>query len=109
MNRRSRESIGLFVLVLTSIPGLYAGLLPARSALATAGTPAEAAELRRHLRRGEVEATGTAVAVGVAASLLAGEAWPLIGVLIMSGYLINEYESAARRGQERPAGSHLNP
>jgi hypothetical protein len=103
MERRSHASAALFVMVVTAIPNLFGGLLPDRSTLAMAATPAEIEELRRHLRRGEAEATGTAVAVGVAASLLAGEAWPLLGALAMSGYLIGQYESAARRGEQHLA------
>ncbi len=93
------EAVALFVMVVAEIPNFYSGFLPSFFTIATfSGSQGQAEHTRRWIRRGEIQATGLATGLGIATSLLIGEAWPVIGTLLMCGYLVSQYEHALRQG-----------
>lgn len=98
--KRSNEQVALTVLVVAEVPNFWSGFLPSLFTIATfsGSDPEKAAHTKRWIRRGEVQAAGLSVALGISASLLAEEAWPFIGVLLMIGYLAFQYENALKLG-----------
>jgi hypothetical protein len=97
---RSAEQVALTVLVVAEVPNFWSGFLPSLFTIATfsAGDDAKASHTKRWIRRGEIQATGLSVALGLSASLLAEEPWPFIGVLVLIAYLAYQYEHALRLG-----------
>jgi hypothetical protein len=97
---RSTEQVALTVLVVSEVPNFWSGFLPSLFTIATfSGGDAEKAEhTKKWIRRGEIQATGLSLALGVSASLLAGEPWPFIGVAILIFYLAYQYEHALKLG-----------
>lgn len=97
---RTHESVALTVLVVAEVPNFWSGFLPSLFTIATfsGGDPDKAAHTKRWIRRGEIQATGLSVALGISASILAEEPWPFIGVLLLIGYLAWQYEHALRLG-----------
>jgi hypothetical protein len=92
--------VALTVLVVAEIPNFWSGFLPSLFTIATfsGGDEAKAAHTKRWIRRGEAQAVGLSVALGISASLLAEEPWPFIGVLLLIAYLAYQYEHALRLG-----------
>lgn len=97
---RSHESVALTVLVVAEVPNFWSGFLPSLFTIATfsGGDEDKANHTKKWIRRGEIQATGLSLALGVSASLLAEEPWPFIGVLLLIGYLAWQYEHALRLG-----------
>jgi hypothetical protein len=97
---RSHESVALTVLVIAEVPNFWSGFLPSLFTIATfsGGDEDKAAHTKRWIRRGEIQAVGLSIALGLSASLLAEEPWPFIGVLFLIGYLAYQYEHALRLG-----------
>ena len=95
--RASAESIGLTILTIAEVPNFFSGLLPS---LFTIGhfSSDESAEAVYWIRRGEVNALGLSLALGMGASLLSHSAWPFIGCVAMSAFLMYHYEHALRHG-----------
>jgi hypothetical protein len=105
--KRSYEAVALFVMVVAEIPNFYSGFLPSLFTIATFSGDREKAEhTKRWIRRGEIQATGLSFALGIAASLLIAEAWPFLGTMAMSGYLVSQYEHALRKGTA--SGPHVD-
>lgn len=100
MGERSSQDVALTVLVVSEVPNFWSGFLPSLFTIATfsGGDPDKVMHTRRWIRRGEVQAMGLTVALGLAASVLAEEPWPLIGVLVMGFYLALQYEMALKKG-----------
>lgn len=100
MPGRSSEQVALTVLVVSEVPNFWSGFLPSLFTIATfsGGDEQKAQHTKRWIRRGEIQATGLSLALGISASLLAGEPWPFIGVLLLSFYLAYQYEHALRLG-----------
>lgn len=100
MAERSSQQVALTVLVVSEVPNFWSGFLPSLFTIATfsGGDADKAAHTKKWIRRGEVQATGLSISLGIAASLLAEEPWPFIGVLILCGYLLYQYEHALRLG-----------
>lgn len=98
--KRSSEQVALTVLVVAEVPNFWSGFLPSLFTIATfsGSDPEKAAHTKMWIRRGEVQAAGLSLALGVAASLLAEEAWPIVGVVAMIVYLAYQYESALKLG-----------
>lgn len=94
------QDIALTVLVVAEVPNFWSGFLPSLFTIATfsGGDEAKANHTKQWIRRGEIQATGLSVALGISASLLAKKPWPFIGVLILIGYLAWQYENALRLG-----------
>jgi hypothetical protein len=92
--------VALTVLVVAEIPNFWSGFLPSLFTIATfsGGDEAKVQHTKRWIRRGEIQAAGLSLALGVAAALLAEEAWPFIGVLFMIAYLAYQYENALKLG-----------
>ncbi len=96
-NERSVEAIGLTILTIAEVPNFFSGLLPS---LFTIGHFAEdeSSEAIYWIRRGEVNALGLSLALGVGASLISHSYWPFIGCVAMSAFLMYHYEHALRNG-----------
>lgn len=97
---RSTEQVALTVLVVSEVPNFWSGFLPSLFTIATfsAGDDEKAAHTKKWIRRGEIQATGLSLALGISASLLAGEPWPFIGVGLLIIYLAYQYENALKLG-----------
>lgn len=97
---RTHEQVALTVLTVAEVPNFWSGFLPSLFTIATfsGGDDAKASHTKRWIRRGEIQATGLSIALGISASLLAGEPWPFIGVMLLIGYLAWQYEHALRLG-----------
>lgn len=97
---RSTEQVALTVLVVSEVPNFWSGFLPSLFTIATfsGGDERKQQHTKSWIRRGEIQALGLSIALGIAASILAEEPWPFIGVLLISGYLIWQYEAALRLG-----------
>jgi hypothetical protein len=97
---RTHEQVALTVLVVAEVPNFWSGFLPSLFTIATfsAGDDDKAAHTKRWIRRGEIQATGLSIALGISASLLAGEPWPFLGVLFLIAYLAYQYEHALKLG-----------
>lgn len=97
---RSHEQVALTVLVVSEVPNFWSGFLPSLFTIATfsGGDAEKAAHTKHWIRRGEIQATGLSMALGISASLLAEEPWPFIGVVFLVVYLAWQYEHALRLG-----------
>lgn len=97
---RTHEQVALTVLVVAEVPNFWSGFLPSLFTIATfsGGDEDKVAHTKRWIRRGEIQATGLSIALGISASLLAGEPWPFIGVLLLIAYLAWQYENALKMG-----------
>lgn len=100
MPGRTNEQVALTVLVVAEVPNFWSGFLPSLFTIATfsGGDEAKAAHTKRWIRRGEIQATGLSILLGLSASILASEPWPFIGVLILIIYLALQYENALKLG-----------
>lgn len=100
MAERSNEQIALTVLVVSEVPNFWSGFLPSLFTIATfsGGDEKKAEHTKRWIRRGEIQALGLSLALGIAASILAEEPWPFVGVIAMCMFLIYQYENALRMG-----------
>lgn len=94
------EQIALTVLVVSEVPNFWSGFLPSLFTIATfsGGDAEKAIHTKRWIRRGEIQATGLSVALGVSASLLARKPWPFLGVMLLVLYLAYQYEHALKLG-----------
>lgn len=106
MAERSSQDVALTVLVVSEVPNFWSGFLPSLFTIATfsAGDQEKMAHTKTWIRRGEAQAAGLTIALGIAASVLAEEPWPFIGVLIMGAYLAYQYEMALKKGMESGLG-----
>lgn len=97
---RTHEQVALTVLVVAEVPNFWSGFLPSLFTIATfsGGDDEKVAHTKRWIRRGEIQATGLSVALGISASLLAGEPWPFVGVILLIAYLAWQYENALKLG-----------
>lgn len=97
---RSHAQVALTVLVVSEVPNFWSGFLPSLFTIATfsAGDEQKANHTKRWIRRGEIQAAGLSIALGISASLLAEEPWPFIGVLLLICYLAWQYETALKLG-----------
>src|SRR5215831_15495940 len=98
--QRTHMDVALTVLVVSEIPNFWSGFLPSLFTIATfsGGDEDKAKHTKRWIRRGEIQATGLSVALGISASLLAEQPWPFIGVMLLVIYLAYQYEHALRLG-----------
>lgn len=108
--KRSSQDVALTVLVVAEVPNFWSGFLPSLFTIATfaKGDEKKAAHTRRWIRRGEIQATGLSIALGVAASLLAEEPWPFVGVILMIFYLAYQYEHALSMGLQNGPGIDID-
>jgi hypothetical protein len=92
--------------VIAEVPNFWSGFLPSLFTIATfsGGDKDKAAHTKRWIRRGEIQATGLSLALGIAASLLAEDPWPFVGVMLMIGYLGYQYEHALKMGLDDGPG-----
>jgi hypothetical protein len=106
MAERSSQDVALTVLVVSEVPNFWSGFLPSLFTIATfsAGDQAKMEHTKTWIRRGEMQAAGLTVALGIAASILAEEPWPFVGVLLMGAYLAFQYEMALKQGMESGLG-----
>jgi hypothetical protein len=90
-------AIGLTILTIAEVPNFYSGLLPS---LFTIGhfSSGESSEAIYWIRRGEINALGLSIGLGVGASLLSKSWWPLVGTIGMSMFLMYHYEHALKNG-----------
>jgi hypothetical protein len=109
MAERSSQDIALTVLVVAEVPNFWSGFLPSLFTIATfsGGDADKEAHTRRWIRRGELQATGLSLALGVAAAVLAEEPWPFLGVVGMIAYLAYQYEHALRLGMSGGPGMDM--
>jgi hypothetical protein len=96
--KRSSETIALAIITIAEVPNFFSGLLPS---LFTIGhfSNDESEESIYWIRRGEINALGLSLALGLGSSLLSKSAAPFIGSVLMSAFLIYHYETALRSGQ----------
>lgn len=97
MAERSAESVALTILTIAEVPNFWSGFLPS---LFTIGhfSSDESSEAVYWIRRGEANALGLSITLGVGASLISKSWLPLLGTLAMSGFLMYQYEHALRHG-----------
>jgi|SRR5215469_1731589 len=109
MPQRSHQQVALTVLVVAEVPNFWSGFLPSLFTIATfsAGDDDKAAHTKRWIRRGEIQATGLSLALGISASLLAEEPWPFVGVVLLILYLAYQYEHALRLGMSKGPGINM--
>lgn len=107
---RSAETTALTVLVIAEIPNFWSGFLPSLFTIATfsKGDADKMEHTRKWIRRGEIQATGLSLALGIGSSLLSGEPWPFIGTLAMVAYLAWQYERALKLGQASGLGIDMD-
>ncbi len=100
MGENTNQDIALTVLVVSEVPNFWSGFLPSLFTIATfsGGDEAKAAHTRTWIRRGEIQATGLSLILGISASILAKKPWPFIGVVLLVCYLAYQYEVALRLG-----------
>lgn len=110
MAERSSQDIALTVLVVSEVPNFWSGFLPSLFTIATfsKGDDEKIAHTKTWIRRGEIQAATLTVALGLAASVLAEEPWPFIGVLIMGFYLAYQYEKALKLGTQDGLGLDMD-
>jgi len=103
MAERSHQQVALTILVVAEVPNFWSGFLPSLFTIATfsGGDDDKARHTRHWIRRGEIQATGLSLALGISASLLAEEPWPFIGVVLLIGYLAYQYEHALKLGMSK--------
>jgi hypothetical protein len=96
----STQDVALTILTVAEVPNFWSGFLPSLFTIATfsGGDADKVAHTKRWIRRGEIQATGLSIALGISASLLAKKPWPFIGVLLLIGYLAWQYENALKQG-----------
>lgn len=97
MADRSAESIGLTILTIAEVPNFFSGLLPSLFTIGHFSTD-ESSEAIYWIRRGEVNALGLSIGLGVGASLISKSWMPLVGCIGMSAFLMYHYEHALRNG-----------
>ena len=97
---RTHQQVALTILTVAEVPNFWSGFLPSLFTIATfsGGGDEKAEHTKLWIRRGEIQATGLSLALGVAASLLAEEPWPFIGVILLICYLAWQYEHALKMG-----------
>ncbi len=107
MPARDTQSIALTVLTVAEVPNFWSGFLPSLFTIATfsGGEDDKVRHTKRWIRRGEIQAVGLSLCLGVAAALLAEEPWPFIGVILICAYLAYQYEDALKKGT---SGQGLN-
>ena len=107
---RSHQSIALTILTVAEVPNFWSGFLPSLFTIATfsGGDEEKIRHTRRWIRRGEIQATGLSLALGVAAAILAEEPWPFIGVIALIIYLAYQYEHAMRLGTSQGPSIDMN-
>jgi hypothetical protein len=110
MAERSTQQVALTILVISEVPNFWSGFLPSLFTIATfsAGDDGKADHTRRWIRRGEMQAAGLSIALGISASLLAEDPWPFIGVLALIAYLAYQYEHALRLGMSQGPGINMD-
>lgn len=106
---RSGESVALTILTVSEVPNFWSGFLPSLFTIATfSGSDEHKAEhTKRWIRRGEIQATGLSLALGLSASILAESPFPFIGVVALTIYLAYQYEVALRGGTSN-MGLHMD-
>ena len=94
---RNAEAIALAILTIAEVPNFYSGLLPS---LFTIGhfSDNEDPETLYWIRRGEINALGLSIGLGVGASMLSKSWLPLVGTIFMSAFLMYHYEHALKKG-----------
>lgn len=109
MAQRSTQDVALTVLTVAEVPNFWSGFLPSLFTIATfsGGDEEKAAHTKQWIRRGELQASGLSIALGIAAAVLAEEPWPFVGVLAMCGYLAYQYEHALRQGLDNGPGMDM--
>lgn len=105
-DRMETENIALTILTIAEVPNFWSGFLPSLFTIATfsAGDDEKVQHTKLWIRRGEVQASVMSVALGVAASVIAKSPLPFLGVLLIMGYLIFQYENALKKGTESGLG-----
>lgn len=97
MSERSAEAIGLTILTIAEVPNFWSGFLPSLFTIGHFSTD-ESSEACYWIRRGEVSALVLSITLGTGASLITKSWLPLLGSILMSGYLMYHYEHALRHG-----------
>lgn len=97
MAERSAEAIGLTILTIAEVPNFFSGLLPSLFTIGHFSTD-ESDEACYWIRRGEINALGLSLALGVGASMISKSWFPFIGCVGMSAFLMYHYEHALRHG-----------
>jgi hypothetical protein len=107
---RTPEQVALTILVVSEVPNFWSGFLPSLFTIATfsGGDEKKATHTKSWIRRGEIQALGLSIALGIAAAILAEEPWPFVGVLAICGYLIWQYEAALKKGLQGGLGIDMD-
>lgn len=105
MAGRSAEGAALAIMTVVEVPGLWDRALPSLYSLAQMHGQ-ELEDARPCIRRGQLQAIGMSLALGVAASALSGEPWALLGTILMCAYLGYQYEVAIK---SEPGAARLVP
>lgn len=97
MAEYNAERIGLTILTIAEVPNFFSGLLPSLFTIGHFSTD-ESSEAVYWIRRGEINALGLSLALGLGASMISKSWLPFAGCLAMSGFLMYHYEHALRHG-----------
>lgn len=105
---------GLTIMTAFEVPNMYSGLLPSLFTISTfsGGDAEKAAHTKKWIRKGEFQATGMSLAIGIGAATLVHHPLPFLATAAMCAYLVWQYETALRRGlaegpsldMDKPAG-----
>lgn len=97
MAERSAEAIALTILTIAEVPNMFSGLLPSLFTIGHFGDE-ESGEAKYWIRRGEYNALGLSLTLGLGASLISKSYMPFVGCVLMSAFLIYHYENALANG-----------
>lgn len=93
LSRENAEIASATILVATSMPNFYSGLLPSKM---TISRFAHSDFDRMRLRQGMAVATAMSVAEAVAIGYMFGSPIPVVGGLLVAAVLVWQYEDAIR-------------
>jgi len=107
---RAPEITALTILTIAEIPNFWSGFLPSLFTISTfsGGDAEKVRHTREWIRKGEMQAAGLSLALGIGAAILAQEPWPLLGTIGMIGYLAWQYENALSKGCKSGPGYDMD-
>ena len=102
------QAAALTVMTMFEAPNMFSGMLPSLFTISTfsGGDDAKREHTKTWIRKGEVQATLMTMAVAIGAGVISESPWPVIGSLVICGYLVWQYEMAMKQGNSK--GPALN-
>jgi len=94
---RSVLGVALALVAATEVPAVFSVFVPSLYDVSDASKN-NYDETCRWVRRGETNAFALSIAIGTSASLLSKSWLPLLGTLMISGFIVYHYEAALKTG-----------